>query len=268
MKDDQFRELENKSIFIIREAFKKFKKIAVLCSMGKDSVVVLWLSRKAFFGKIPFPVIHLDTSYKFPEIYDYRDKIAKDWDLDLIIARNEEALKNGMGPKKGKLACCTALKTEALKQVIAKEKIEALLLGIRRDEHGIRSKERYFSPRDKNFQWDYKNQPTEMWDFYSQLAEDQDHMRIHPILDWTELDVWRYVKQEKIPVNPLYFSRHGKRYRSLGCMPCTKAVKSHADTIDKIIAELKTTQISERSGRDQDKEKAYVMQRLRVLGYM
>lgn len=261
-------ELENKSIFIIREAMKKFPKIATLWSMGKDSTTVLWLCRKAFFGQIPFPVIHIDTTYKFPVMYQFRDKLAPKEGFQLLIARNEKAIKAGMNPKKGKLACCTALKTEALKMMIKKNGFKALLLAIRRDEHGIRAKERYFSPRDKNFKWDYQNQPAEMWDYYSELANGEDHMRIHPILDWTELDVWRYIQKEKIPVNPLYFAKSGKRYRSLGCVPCTLPVKSKADTIDKIIEELKTTKISERSGRAQDKEKAYMMQKLRALGYM
>lgn len=261
-------ELENRSIFIIREATRRFKKIAALWSVGKDSTTVLWLCRKAFFGKIPFPVIHIDTSYKFPEMYQFRDKLAKDWGFDLIIAQNKKALKQGMGPGKGKLKCCTALKTEALKELVKKGKFEALLLAIRRDEHGIRAKERYFSPRDEDFKWDYKNQPAEVWDFYTAPAEEGIHTRIHPMLHWTELEVWQYIKKEKIPVNPLYFAKGGKRYRSLGCIPCTQPIKSKADTIDKIIKELKTTKISERSGRAQDKEKAYIMEKLRALGYM
>lgn len=261
-------ELENRSIFIIREATRRFKKIAALWSVGKDSTTVLWLCRKAFFGKIPFPVIHIDTSYKFPEMYQFRDKLAKDWRFDLIIAQNKKALKQGMGPGKGKLKCCTALKTEALKELVKKGKFEALLLAIRRDEHGIRAKERYFSPRDEDFKWDYKNQPAEVWDFYTAPAEEGIHTRIHPMLHWTELEVWQYIKKEKIPVNPLYFAKGGKRYRSLGCIPCTQPIKSKADTIDKIIKELKTTKISERSGRAQDKEKAYIMEKLRALGYM
>lgn len=261
-------ELENKSIFIIREAAKRFKKLATLWSMGKDSTTILWLCRKAFFGRIPFPVIHIDTGCKFPEQYQFRDYWSKKWGFKLLIARNEKAIKAGMNPKRGKLTCCTALKTIALKEMIAREGLKALLLAIRRDEHGIRAKERYFSPRDKEFKWDYQNQPTEMWDYYSELKKGEDHMRIHPLLDWTELDVWLYIKKEGIPVNPLYFAKKGLRYRSLGCVPCTQPIKSKADTIDKIIQELKTTKISERSGRAQDKEKAYMMQKLRALGYM
>ncbi len=262
----ELREKEHKSLHIIREAEQKFKKIAILWSVGKDSTTILWLARKAFFGSIPFPVIHVDTSYKFPEMIKFRDEKALEWGLDLRIAQNKKALEDGMGKSAGRIDCCNALKTQALKQFMEKEGFEALLVGIRRDEHGIRAKERYFSPRDKEFKWDYKNQPAELWDFYGSLEKDQDHIRVHPLLHWTEQDVWEYIKEENIPVNPLYFAKNGKRYRSLGCAPCTTPVDSQADTIDKIIAELANTKTSERSGRDQDKE--YMMEKLRALGYM
>ncbi len=262
------QEKESKSLHIIREASKQFRKPAILWSCGKDSTAVLWLVRKAFFGRIPFPVIHIDTGYKFPEMYAYRDRLAKEWGLDLIVARNEKAMQEGMSHGKGRLECCNSLKTDALKSVIKEKGFDALFLAIRRDEHGIRAKERVFSPRDGDFSWDYKNQPPEMWDLYSGALEEDRHFRIHPILHWTELDVWEYMKQESIPVNELYFARDGKRYRSLGCMPCTRPVDSRADTIDRIIEEIRTTKTSERAGRDQDKEKAYMMQKLRALGYM
>jgi len=262
------KELESKSIYILREALNQFKKPACLWSVGKDSTTSLWLARKAFFGKIPFPVIHVDTGYKFPEMYSFRDKIAKEWGIDLIVAENQEAKKAGMGPDKSHLECCTALKTLALKKLLEKEKFDCLIVSIRRDEHGIRAKERYFSPRDKEFKWDYKNQPAEMWNMFGSLSKEDDHMRVHPILHWTELDVWEYIKAENIPVNPMYFAKDGKRYRSLGCMPCTQPIDSTADTIEKIVEELKTTTVAERSGRDQDKEKAFMMQKLRTLGYM
>lgn len=260
-------ELENKSIYIIREAYKQFKNIALLWSIGKDSSALLWLCRKAFFGKIPFPVIHIDTSYKFAEMIKWRDKYSKKWDLKLIVGRNEEAIKAGMGPK-SKLACCTALKTEALKQTIAKHGFKALLLGIRRDEHGIRAKERYFSPRNLEFKWDYKNQPPELWDQYKTKQADEEHIRVHPLLHWREVDIWEYIKREKIPIIPLYFAKNGKRYRSIGCECCCSPIISDADDIDKIIHELRTTTTSERAGRAQDKESAYMMQKLRSLGYM
>lgn len=266
---DHLSILENKSIFIIREAYYRFRNIAMLWSVGKDSTTLLWLVRKAFFGKVPFPVIHIDTTYKFPEMYQFRDEYAKKWGLDLIVGRNEGQIAAGMGPKKGsKLDCCNELKTNALKQVIEKNGFKALLLGIRRDEHGIRAKERVFSPRDGNFKWNYEDQPAELWDQYKSTAEEDNHFRIHPILHMTELDIWNYIKRENIPISELYFSKEGKRFRSIGCLPCCGPVESKASTVDEIIHELETTHTSERAGRAQDKEDAYTMQKLRSLGYM
>jgi sulfate adenylyltransferase subunit 2 len=264
---DHLDNLESESIYIIREAYKQFKNIAMLWSIGKDSTTLLWLVRKAFYGQIPFPTLHIDTSYKFPEMIKYRDEKSKEWGLKLVVARNEEAIKAGMGPK-SKLACCTALKTEALKQAIDKHGFKALLLGIRRDEHGIRSKERYFSPRNQDFKWDYKNQPTELWDQYKSKQTDEQHIRVHPLLQWTEVDIWEYIKRENIPIIDLYFSKDGKRYRSIGCKCCCGPVDSCAKNVDEVVHELKTTNTSERAGRAQDKESAYMMQKLRSLGYM
>lgn len=262
-------DLENQTIYIVREAYAEFRKLAVLWSMGKDSTAMLWLCRKAFFGKIPFPVIHIDTSYKFQQMYQFRDKITKEWGLNLMVAQNEEAIRDGVSPdREDKLECCTRLKTQALKDFLDKQGFDALILAIRRDEHGIRAKERYFSPRDEEFKWAYKDQPLEMWDQFQGLLGAGTHMRIHPILHWRELDVWEYVKREGIPVNPMYFARDGKRYRSLGCEPCTRPIDSNAATIDEILEELRTTKIAERSGRAQDKEDTFTMQKLRALGYM
>lgn len=266
---DNLDVLENKSIYIIREAYNKFKDIAMLWSIGKDSTTLLWLCRKAFFGKIPFPVIHIDTSYKFDEIYKFRDEYAKKWDLDLIIGKNEECLNKGIGPSNGsKLECCNELKTNALKQVITKNKLKAILLGIRRDEHGIRAKERYFSSRDEQFKWDYQNQSAEMWDQYKSTEKEDSHCRIHPLLHFTELDVWKYVEREKLPVNKLYISNNGKRYRSIGCATCCSPIDSQAKNVPEIINEIEHSDTSERSGRAQDKEDTYTMQKLRALGYM
>jgi sulfate adenylyltransferase subunit 2 len=237
--------------------------------MGKDSTTMLWLCRKAFFGKIPFPVIHIDTGFKFKQMYQFRDKITREWGLELLVARNEEAIRENVGPSKiDKLECCTRLKTDALKNCLDKYGFDALILAIRRDEHGIRAKERYFSPRDEDFKWDYKNQPLEMWNQYQGLVDTGVHMRIHPILHWRELDVWEYVKSEGIPANPMYFAKDGERYRSLGCEPCTLPIKSDAATVDQVVEELKATKIAERSGRAQDKEDMFTMQKLRSLGYM
>ncbi len=265
---DYLDELENKSIYVIREAYRQFGKISLLWSIGKDSTTLLWLTRKAFFDRIPFPVLHLDTSYKFREIYEFRDAKAKEWGLDLVVARNEEAIAGGMNPARGKLNCCNALKTDALKMAIAKHGFKALLLGIRRDEHGIRAKERYFSPRDQDFTWNYRNQPPELWDQYKSRQADDNHIRVHPLLHWTELDIWQYVERERIPIVGLYFARDGKRYRSIGCESCCAPVESSADSLVGIVEELKTTTTAERAGRAQDKESDYVMQKLRSLGYM
>ncbi len=260
--------LENQSIFIIREAYSQFRKMAMLWSIGKDSTCLLWLVRKAFYGKIPFPIMHIDTTYKFKEIYKFRDQYAKEWNLNLIVTKNEEMLNKGIGPDKGKFQCCTELKTNALKSAIEHYDFKALYLAIRRDEHGIRAKERIFSPRDEDFEWDYKDQPPELWDQYKSKAKEEEHIRVHPLLGWREIDVWEYIKHENIPITSLYFAKKGKRYRSIGCECCCNPIASDADTIDKVVEELKTTKISERSGRAQDKESAYMMQKLRSLGYM
>jgi len=261
-------ELESRTIYIIREAYNHFRNIAMLWSIGKDSTTLLWIIRKAFFGKIPFPVMHIDTSFKFKEIYEFREKYANEWGLDLIVSRNEKALEEGMSPEKAKLECCNALKTEALKLTLKERKFRALLLAIRRDEHGIRAKERYFSPRNIEFKWNYQDQPAELWDLYKSQVESGQHFRIHPMLHWREIDIWRYTQKENIPVVSLYFAKNAKRYRSIGCDPCCSPVDSNADNIKKVIRELETTDVAERSGRAQDKESAYTMQKLRSLGYM
>ncbi len=173
-----------------------------------------------------------------------------------------------MGPDKGKFECCNALKTIALKQAIAEHGFKALLLGIRRDEHGIRAKERVFSPRNTDFKWNYKDQPPELWDQYKSKADEEQHIRVHPLLHWREIDIWKYIKRENIPITDLYFSGGKQRYRSLGCETCCGKVASKVRTIDEMIKELETTDVAERSGRAQDKEKAYMMQKLRTLGYM
>ncbi|MFP4028508.1 MAG: sulfate adenylyltransferase subunit CysD [Candidatus Brocadiia bacterium] len=266
---DHLSKLENSSIYIIREAYEQFDHIGALWSVGKDSTTLIWLCAKAFFGEIPFPVVYIDTSHHFQEMYDFRDEQVKKLDLDLIVARNDEALERGVGPHGGsKLECCNELKTNALKACIAEHQIEALLLGIRRDEHGIRAKERYFSPRDSQFRWDYENQPPELWDQYTSQEDEEYHTRVHPILEWRELDVWLYIQRENLPVNPLYFARDGERYRSLGCETCTSPVASNASNVDKIIAEIRTGDTAERAGRAQDKEDVDTMQKLRALGYM
>ncbi|MDE1873982.1 MAG: sulfate adenylyltransferase subunit CysD [Candidatus Micrarchaeota archaeon] len=263
MISQDLKTLEERSIYIIREAKLKFKNVAALWSMGKDSTTMLALTRKAFLGKIPFPVIHIDNGIDFPETYAFRESLAKKWNFKVIVGRSE------IKPDSVGSACCGQNKPETLKKIMKEYGFDALIVSIRRDEHSIRAKERYMSPRNENFEWKYKDQPAELWDDYSSKEEGtKGHIRVHPLLDWTELDVWRYVKQERIPINPLYFSRNGFRYRSLGCTHCTVALKSNAKTVDDIVKELETTKVEERSGRSMDKEREYVMQRLRALGYL
>ena len=262
MMEQDLNRIEEKSIFVIREANSKFKNLAALWSMGKDSTAMLALTRKAFLGKIPFPVIHIDNGIDFPESYKFREELAKKWKMKLIVAHSE--IKEEISG----FACCGANKTTALKKLMDQEGFDGLIVSIRRDEHGIRAKERYFSPRDKNFKWDYRNQPAELWNNYASKEKGTSHLRIHPLLDWNEIDIWNYIKREKVPMNPLYFARDGYRYRSLGCTHCTVALKSKARNIDDIIEELRGTKVEERSGRQQDKEKEYIMQKLRALGYL
>ena len=265
---DHLSELESESIYILREAFKKFKRLAMLWSIGKDSTVMLWLARKAFFGGVPFPLVHVDTSYKIPEMIEFRDRIAREWDLNLVVGQNKKALAEGMNHEVGRLTCCEALKTRGLQMIMEQEGYTALILGIRRDEEGTRAKERFFSPRDKNFQWDFRDQPPELWDQYKTTFAEGTHIRIHPLLHWTELNVWEYIERENIPTIPLYFAQKGRRYRSLGCAPCTGTIESDATTVSEIIEELKEVRTSERAGRAQDQEDRYAMQKLRARGYM
>ena len=260
--------LESQSIYIFREAFNRLDKIAMLWSIGKDSNVMLWLARKAFFGHVPFPVVHVDTTYKIPEMIEFRDRFAKEWNLPLIVGSNQAALDAGMGPDQGRVNCCSALKTEGLKQLIAEHGFTGIFAGIRRDEEGTRAKERVFSPRNEQAEWDVRDQPPEFWDQFKTDFAPGTSLRIHPLLAWTELDVWRYIQREGIPLVNLYFAKNGRRYRSLGCAPCTGSIESNASTVEEIIAELVSTKTSERAGRAQDKESEDAFERLRSGGYM
>ena len=265
---DHLDRLEAESIYILREAFKKLGKLGMLWSIGKDSTVLLWLAKKAFFGHCPFPFIHVDTTYKIPEMIEYRDRVAKEMNLDLIVHTNKEAIALGMGPDQGRIVCCKALKTEGLQQVVSTYGFEGLIVGVSRDEEGSRSKERVFSERNKDYAWDYSNQPPELWDQFKTDFPKGNHIRVHPLLAWNEIDIWAYIKRENIPIIDLYFAKDGKRYRSLGCAPCTGTIESTASNVDEIIEELKKTTTSERAGREQDKEDSYAMQKLRKDGYM
>jgi sulfate adenylyltransferase subunit 2 len=260
--------LESESVFILREAFSRIDRLAMLWSVGKDSNVLVWLARKAFFGRVPFPVVHVDTSYKLPEMIQFRDRMAREWGLELIVWRNEAALAAGMSHHAGRVTCCGALKTDGLKAAIAAHGFTGVIAGIRRDEEGTRAKERVFSPRGADARWNVRDQPPELWRHFSTALPNGAHLRIHPLLHWSELDIWRYVRRERIPVVDLYFARDGRRYRSLGCAPCTASVASSAVTVDEIIAELEATTIAERAGRAQDREAEGAFERLRAGGYM
>jgi sulfate adenylyltransferase subunit 2 len=263
---DRLSELEAQSIFILREAFARLHKIALLWSLGKDSNVMIWLARKAFFGRIPFPVMHVDTGKKFPEMYAFRDRYVGEWGLDLIVEPCPpiEAVDPTLPPA----ARSAARKTEGLKAALTKHGFDGLIAGIRRDEEATRAKERVFSPRGAEGGWNVRDQPPEFWDQFNASPPPGAHLRIHPILQWTELDVWAYTRREGIPIIPLYLAREGLRYRSLGDADITFPVASAAGNIDEIIVELEATRIPERSGRAMDHESEDAFERLRTSGYL
>ena len=287
--------LENISIHIIREAYANFKSLCMLWSIGKDSTVLLWLTRKAFFGHVPFPLVHIDTNYKIPEMIEYRDRLAHEWNLMMIVGKNEEALEQKLTFPDGnvdRIACCRNLKTKALINTlngkwkrlrynnhIGKYEVDrntepytGVIVGARADEEGSRSKERYFSPRDTYSEWDVGDQPPEFWNQFKTDFAPGTHLRIHPLLDWTELNIWEYIERENIPTVSLYYDQgDGKRYRSLGCWPCTQSIDSRSKNVGEIIEELKSgnlKNIAERSGRAQDKDDGGGLETLRREGYM
>lgn len=265
---DHLSKLEAQGVYIIREAFAKIPNMGMLWSIGKDSGVLLWLARKAFGGNVPFPLVHIDTSYKIPEMIEFRDRVAKEWGLDLRVSQNKKALAEGMNHTRGRVECCRALKTEPLSRLVEEMGFGGLIVGVRRDEQATRAKERYFSPRTKKNVWEAHDQPPEFWGQFNTDFPPGDHVRVHPLLDWTEIDVWEYIKRENIPTVSLYFAKDGKRYRSLGCAPCTFPIESTASTVDEIIAELKATNKAERDGRAQDQESEDAFEKLRQDGYM
>ena len=263
---DRLDELEAQSIYILREAFARMRKLALLWSLGKDSNVMIWLARKAFFGRVPFPVMHVDTGKKFPEMYAFRDRYASEWDLSLLIEPCPPI--DAVDPTLPPAARSAARKTEGLKAALAKHGFDGLIAGIRRDEEATRAKERVFSPRGLEGQWNVREQPMEFWDHFNARLPVGAHLRVHPILHWTEADIWAYTRRENIPVIPLYFASNGQRYRSLGDSDITFPVPSDATTIDEIIAELHTTRTPERAGRAMDHEAEDAFERLRVSGYL
>lgn len=267
MREDQYLdELESRTLYILREAFARLKPLGMLWSIGKDSNALLWMARKAFFGQVPFPVIQLDTAMELPEVYEFRDRITHEWHLRLIAepCPPEAAMDPSLPPG----ARAAARKTEGLKQFLAREQFRGIIAGIRRDEQATRAKERVFSPRLPDGVWDVKDQPPEFWDLYVTEVPAGAHVRVHPLLHWTELDIWRYTRRENIPVVPLYFSRAGKRYRSLGEKNITFPIDSDASTLDEIISELERTTAPERAGRSMDHETEDAFERLRASGYM
>ena len=295
MSSPELEQLEARSVHILREAYASFKHLCMLWSIGKDSTVLLWLTRKAFFGHVPFPLVHIDTAFKIPEMISYRDRLAAEWHLNLIYGQNEAALASKRtypDHAVDRLECCRLLKTEALKATLDgtgpryrfnhvtkaydpdqnREPYTGVIVGARSDEEGSRSKERYFSPRNQHHTWDIAEQPPEFWNQFKTEFAPGTHVRIHPLLDWTELNIWEYIDRERIPVVPLYFDHGtGRRYRSLGCGPCTAAVESTARTVDEIVQELrvgKFRNIAERSGRAQDAVDGGGLETLRRDGYM
>ncbi|MBN1123700.1 MAG: sulfate adenylyltransferase subunit CysD [Sedimentisphaerales bacterium] len=288
-------QLENISIHILREAYANFKNLCMLWSIGKDSTVLLWLARKAFLGHVPFALVHIDTSYKIPEMIKYRDELTRQWHLNMVYGMNTEALESKQTFPDGnadRLTCCRLLKTEALKNTLSgrwpryrfnhsegkyeldpnTEPYTGVIAGVRSDEEGSRSKERYFSARDRQSEWDIADQPPELWSQYKTDFAPGTHVRIHPLLDWTELNIWEYIDREKIPTVSLYYNQgDGKRYRSLGCKTCTFPIESQSRNVKEIIEELKSGQlanIAERSGRAQDAEDGGGLETLRRDGYM
>lgn len=259
-------ELEAQSVFILREAYNRIRPLAMLWSLGKDSNVMVWLARKAFFGHVPFPVMHVDTGKKFEEMYAFRARYAEAWGLDLLIEDCPplDAVDADLPPARRS----AERKTLGLKAAIQRYGFQGVIAGIRRDEQATRAKERVFSPRAESGEWDFRDQPPEFWDQFKTDFPAGTHLRIHPLLHWTELDIWRYIKREAIPLVPLYFAKDGKRYRSLGDKDITFPVESQASTIDEIIEELETTKAPERAGRAMDHETEDAFERLRATGYM
>jgi len=285
--------LEAESIHIMREVVSESSRPAMLYSIGKDSSVMLRLAQKAFYpGRIPFPLIHVDTGFKFREMIEFRDRTARELGLTLIAHTNQEAKRTNANPfELGTSRCCGLLKTKALLDVLHEHRIDAAIGGARRDEEKSRAKERVFSLRDSLGQWDPKNQRPEFWNLYNGRIEPGQSMRVFPLSNWTEIDVWEYIRRENIPVVPLYFAKEREmlvrgdylipldhpiqllpgekpqrvmcRMRSLGCTYCTGAIRSTATTVSDIIEELKFFRRSERENRviDHDQEGSMEMKK-------
>jgi sulfate adenylyltransferase subunit 2 len=281
------RMLEAESIHILREVAAEFQRPVMLYSIGKDSSVMVRLAQKAFYpGKIPFPLLHIDTTYKFREMIEFRDRFCVEIGARLIVHTNKQAIADGANPfRLGTQKCCGLLKTRALLDALQEGGFDAAFGGARRDEEKSRAKERVYSFRDSFGQWDPKNQRPELWNLFNSRVDKGESIRVFPLSNWTELDVWRYIHLEEIPIVPMYFAKmrpmvvRGStlipveqeivpllpgekpqmvmcRMRPLGCSPCTGAIRSEADTLPKIIAEMEQARRSERENRviDHDQE--------------
>jgi sulfate adenylyltransferase subunit 2 len=258
--------LEHAAITIVREAYATLRPLAMLWSMGKDSTALVWLVRKAFFGEVPFPLVQLDTELELDEVYAFRDRLVREWKLDLRVEPCPP--EQEMDPTLPPATRAAARKTEGLKNYLRREGPRGVIVGIRRDEQATRAKERIVSPRSAGGTWDVRAQPPELWGYYATGVPHGAHARVHPLLHWTEVDVWRYTQRENIPFVGLYLAREGMRYRSLGEKNITVPIRSDADSIDAIVAELVATREPERAGRVMDRESEDSFERLRTAGYM
>lgn len=290
--------LEAESIQIFREVAAEFDNPVMLYSVGKDSSVLLHLARKAFHpGKIPFPLLHVDTTWKFKEMIAFRDQVAKDYDLDLLVHINQDGVAMGVGPfTHGSAKHTDIMKTQGLKQALNHYKFDAAFGGARRDEEKSRAKERVYSFRDKNHRWDPKNQRPELWSIYNSNVDQGESIRVFPLSNWTELDIWQYIYKENIQIPDLYLSKKrpvverdgtlfmvdddrmpleegevpamkSVRFRTLGCYPLTGAVESDATNLPEIIQEMLLTKTSERQGRVIDSDSSGSMEKKKMEGY-
>ncbi len=298
MKQTHLQKLEAESIYIMREVAAEFDNPVMLYSVGKDSAVLLHLARKAFApGKIPFPLLHVDTTWKFKEMIAFRDQVALKYDFELLVHKNLEGIKQGVGPfTHGSAKHTDIMKTQALKQALDKYGFDAAFGGARRDEEKSRAKERVYSFRDKNHRWDPKSQRPELWNIYNGKVNKGESIRVFPLSNWTELDIWQYIYLENIDIVPLYLAkkrpiveRDGTlimvddermpigddeevqmkmvRFRTLGCYPLTGAVESTATTLPEIIQEMLLTKTSERQGRVIDHDSSGSMEKKKMEGY-
>lgn len=292
------KQLEAESIHIIREVVAEFENPVMLYSIGKDSATMLHLAKKAFYpAKIPFPLLHVDTTWKFREMIEFRERMRNEYDFELLVYTNEEGVKQGINPfTHGSALYTDIMKTEGLKQALDKYKFDAAFGGARRDEEKSRAKERIFSFRTATHQWDPKSQRPELWNLYNAKVNPGESIRAFPLSNWTELDIWQYIYLEQIPIVPLYHSKErpvvnrdgmlimvdddrlellpgekiemkSVRFRTLGCYPLTAAVESTATTLPEIIQEMLLTRTSERQGRLIDYDSAGSMEKKKQEGY-